>query len=80
MLKLLMFECATTKKSTLGEKSYDYKAYFDQVYSSQSNIYASKQNIDKHLPITRAMCVDRIERHVTTGAGVSSQSYNNKEG
>ena len=31
ILKLLTFECAQTKKSTIGEESYDYKACFDRV-------------------------------------------------
>ena len=31
MLKLLIFECARIKKSTIGEESYDCKAYFDRV-------------------------------------------------
>ena len=31
MLKLLIFECARIKKSTIGEESYDCKACFDRV-------------------------------------------------
>ena len=38
MLKLLTFECARIKKSTIGEESYDCKACFDRVLYSQSNI------------------------------------------
>ena len=30
MTKLLTFECAQAKKSTIKEVSYDYKAYFDR--------------------------------------------------
>ena len=80
MLKLLTFEYARIKKSTIGEESYECKACVDRVLYSQSNIYAAKQNFADNLLITRATCVEWMTRHVKTGAGVSSVSYQNKEG
>ena len=79
MLKLLTFECARIKKSTIGEESYDCKACFDRVLYSQSNIYAAKQNFADNLLITRATCVERVTRHVKTGAGVSSVSHQHEK-
>ena len=64
MLKLLTFERARIKKSTIGEKSYDCKACFERVLYSQSNIYAVKQNFVDNLLIARATCVEQTTRHV----------------
>ena len=80
MLKLLTFECARVKKSTIREESCDCKACFDRVLYSQSNIYAAKQNFSDNLLIARAMCVERMARHVKTGAGISETSYQNEDG
>ena len=60
MLKLLTFECARMKKSTIGEERYDCKACFDRVMYSQSNIYAAKRNFTDKLLIARATCVKRM--------------------
>ena len=79
MLKLLTFECARIKKSTIREESYDRNACFDRIHFSQSKIFAAKK-LDKNLLIARSMCVDRMERHVRTGACVSPVSFMNKEG
>ena len=72
ILKLPTFECAVIKKSTSGEEKYNCNACFDRVNISKSNIYAAKQHFDKNRLIARAVCVERMERHVKTGAGVSS--------
>ena len=80
MLKLLTVECARVNKNTIGEQSYDCKACFDRVLYSQSNIYAVKQNFSDNLLIARAMCVERMARHVKTGAGISETSYQNGDG
>ena len=80
MIKLLTFECTRVKKSTIGEESYDCKACFDRVIYSQSNIYAAKQNFSDNLLIARAMCMERIARHVKTRAGVSEDSHQNTKG
>ena len=75
MIKLLTFECTQAKKSTIGEVSYDYKAYFDRVERSQSNILAQKQDIDANLLLARDFYVERLQRHVNTGLGVSVRTY-----
>ena len=80
MLKILTFEYARVKNSTIGEESYDCKACFDKVIYCQSNIYPANQNFLDNLLIARAMCVERIARHIKTGAGVSEDSYQNTEG
>ena len=80
MLKILTFEYARVKNSTIGEESYDCKACFEKVIYCQSNIYPANQNFLDNLLIARAMCVERIARHIKTGAGVSEDSYQNTEG
>ena len=79
MTKLLTFECARAKKSTIGEVSYDCKACFDRVERSQSNIFAQKQNFDGNLLLARDLCVERLRRHVKTGLGVSVNTYQEEE-
>ena len=75
MIKLLTFECARGKKSTIGEVSYDCKVCFDRVERSQSNILAQKQNMDVNMLIARDLYVERLQRHVKTGLGVSMSTY-----
>ena len=60
MIKLLTFKCARAKKSTVGEFSYDCKAYFNRVEHSQLNILAQKQNIDENLLLARDLCVEKL--------------------
>ena len=75
MIKLLTFECARAKKSTIGEVSYDCKACVDRVERSQSNILVQKQNIDANLLLARDLCVGRLRRHIKTVLGVSVKTY-----
>jgi hypothetical protein len=79
MIKLLTFECARAKKSTIGEVSYDCKACFDRVLISQSNILAQKQNMDANFLLARDLCVERLQRHVKTGLGVSVKTYHEEK-
>ena len=60
MIKLLTFECAKAKKSTIGEVSYDCKACFDRVECLQSNILAQKQNMDADLLLARDLCEEKL--------------------
>ena len=75
MIKLLTFECARAKKITIGEISHDCNACFDRVERSQSNIFTQKQNMGANLLIMRDLCVERLQRHVKTGLGVSVSTY-----
>ena len=79
MIKLLTFECSRAKKSTIGEVSYDCKACFDRVLRSQSNILAQKQNMDAIFLPARDLCVERLQRHVKTGLGVSVKTYHEEK-
>ena len=75
MIKLLTFECARAKKSTIWEVSYDCKAYFDRVGRLQSNIYAQERNMDANLLLTRDLCMEKLQRHVKTGLVVYVVTY-----
>ena len=75
MVKLLTFECARAKKSTIGDVSYECKACFDWLERSRSNIYAHKQNMDVNLLLARDICMENIERYVKTGLGVCVVTY-----
>ena len=59
MIKLLTFECAQAKKSTIREVTYDCKACFDRVERLQSTILVQKQNIDANLLLAGDLCVWR---------------------
>ena len=54
MIKLLSFECARAKKSTMAEVSHDKKACFDRMQTELSNIYAKKQNAENNLLICKS--------------------------
>ena len=75
MIKLLTFKCARAKKSIIGDASYDCKACFDRVERSQSNILAQKQNMDANSLLARDLCMEKLQRHVRTGLGVSVSTY-----
>ena len=80
MIKLLSFECARSKRSTIGEIIYDKKACYDRMIPALSNLHARKQNVAKELVTARAMVVERMKRHVKTGLGVSESYYKNEPG
>ena len=61
MIKLLTFECARIKRSTIAEVSYDKKACYDRMRIGQSNILGRKQNVCKHLLRARAICVRKMK-------------------
>ena len=42
MIKLLSFECARSKRSTIGEIIYDKKACYDRMIPALSNLHARK--------------------------------------
>ncbi len=58
--KILTFEYARSKKSTMGEVSYNCKACFDCIEKSQSKIHTQKQNFDKNIVKARAICVEQM--------------------
>jgi len=64
----------------MGEVSHDCKVCFDQVESSQSNIYAQKQHVGTNLLLAREICVEIIERHFRTGLRVSVLTYKQEKG
>ena len=80
MIKLLTFENARLKRSTVIETSYDKKACFDRMQTGQSDLYAQKQNVEKNLLRCRSMCVKGMRRHLKTGLGVSIGTYQQDDG
>ena len=75
MIKLLTFKWARTKETTIREVSYNWTTYFSRVERSHSNILAQKQNIDANFLLARDLCVEKLQRHVKTGLGMSVLTY-----
>ena len=75
VIKLMTFEYARAKMSTIGEVSYDCKACFGRAERSTSNKYAQKQNVDANFLLARDIRVENIGRHVKTGLNVSIVTY-----
>ena len=61
MVKLLTFECARAKKSTIGENSYDCNACFNRIKRPQPNIMAQKHNVDENVLLCWDLCIEHIK-------------------
>lgn len=80
MLKLLTFECARIKKSTIADTLYDLIACFDRMKASASNIIAQRSQVDQNILTARAKVIERLRRAIKTGFGVSSNTYGQEPG
>ena len=80
MLKLLMFESARVKKSTIAGTFYDLVANYDRIRPAISNFIAQRCMVDKHVLRARALVLERMRRYIKTGLGVSKQSYGQEKG
>lgn len=78
MIKLLMFEAARVKKTTLAATYYDLVANYDRIRASISNLMAQRHMVDKNILRARAMVLERMRRHVKTGLGTSKETYGNE--
>ena len=79
-IKLLSYEGCRLMKLPMGEVSHDLKACFDRMHTSQSNIYAQRQNVDENICLARAKTIEGLRRHAKTGLGVSDETYGNEPG
>ncbi len=75
MTKLLTFEAARAKKSTIGMIYYDCVACYDRMLPSLSNIELAKRNFSDEIRKARAAALRGMKRHVRTGLGVSNETY-----
>ena len=75
ILKLLMFESARVKKSTIAGTFYDLVANYDRIRPALSNFIAQRCMVDPNILRARALILERMKRHVKTGLGVSMGSY-----
>ena len=75
MIKLLTFEAARAKKSTIGMIYYDCIACYDRMQPSLSNIELAKRNFSDGILRARAAALKGMKRHVRTGLGVSNETY-----
>ena len=50
MIKLLMFEAARVKKTTLAVTYYDLASNYDRIQASISNLMAQRHMVDKNIP------------------------------
>jgi hypothetical protein len=64
MLKLLMFESARVKKSTIAGIFYDLVANYDRIRPALSNFIAQRCMIDTNILRARALVLERMRRHV----------------
>ncbi|KAL7504284.1 hypothetical protein ACHAXN_004116, partial [Cyclotella atomus] len=80
MLKLLAFECARIKKSTVGITMYNLVAFFDRIKARLSNVIAQRALVDKNILIARATVIERLRYSVKTGLGVSTRTYGQERG
>jgi hypothetical protein len=80
MIKLLMFETARIKKTTLAATYYDLVANYDRIKASISNLMAQRHMVDKNVLRARALVLERMRRHVKTGLGTSTETYGNEKG
>ena len=80
MIKLLTFETARAKRSTIGMICYDLTACFDRMNPAMSNLDLRKRNFDQGILQARAEALRYMKRHVRTGLGVSEEYYNEAEG
>ncbi len=75
MTKLLTYEAARAKKSTIGMIYYDCVACYDRMQPSLSNIELAKRNFHEGILRARAAALQGMKRHVRTGLGVSDDTY-----
>ena len=75
MLKLLMFETARVKKTTLAGTYYDLCANYDRIFKSISNLIAQRSGMDKNILRARALVIENMRRRVKMALGTSLESY-----
>ena len=79
-IKLLSYEGSRLMKYSIAELSHDLKACFDRMHTSQSNIYAQRQNVHPTICTARAKTIEGLRRHAKTGLGISDATYGNEAG
>ena len=79
-IKLLSYEGSRLMKYSIAEMSHDLKACFDRMHTSQSNIYAQRQNVHPTICTARAKTIEGLRRHAKTGLGISDATYGNEAG
>ena len=80
IVKLLTFETARAKKSTIGMIYYDCASCFDRMPLALSNLLLRKNRFDEGILLAREDAITGMQRHVRTGLGTSEDFYSEKPG
>jgi hypothetical protein len=80
MLKLLGFECARLKRSTVACTYFDQSACYDRMLPELSTILCQRMGMSKNLLKARSRVMHAMRRRVQTGIGISNGTYGNEPG